>query len=226
MCQAIFLCAKFLDAPPFANVSFMEILVIQPPKLSECLRAVRQRHGWTLQQVSDRTGVALSTLSKVENDLMSLTYDKIVQICEGLGIPVTEMLTVEDTSGRERTRRSLVGPANTLELQTRNYDYEYLCTDLINKRMVPIIARLHSRDIKDFGGLMRHQGEEFVYVIEGAIEIHTDHYAPARIAAGSGVYIDSTMGHGYISVGEGEAIILCVCSAPEPNFEQVLISVI
>lgn len=199
--------------------------VTEPPKLSECLRAVRQRHGWTLQQVSDRTGVALSTLSKVENDLMSLTYDKIVQICAGLGIPVTEMLTVEGSGTKERTRRSLVTANNTLEHKTRNYDYEYLCTDLINKRMVPIIARLHARDIKSFGSLVRHQGEEFVYVLEGEIEIHTDHYAPARVGKGAGVYIDSTMGHGYISVGADEATILCVCSAPEPNFEEVLIKV-
>lgn len=195
----------------------------EQPRLSECLRALRQRHGLTLQDVSSRTGVALSTLSKVENDLMSLTYDKIVQICAGLGVPVTQMLTIEERRGSERTRRSVVSEGNTLGLHTRNYDYEYLCTDLINKRMVPIIANLHARDIKSFGALVRHAGEEFVYVLEGEIEVHTDHYAPTRIRPGGGVYIDSSMGHGYLSVGEGGAKILCVCSAPESNFEQMLI---
>lgn len=195
----------------------------EQPRLSECLRALRQSHGLTLQDVSTRTGVALSTLSKVENDLMSLTYDKIVQICAGLGVPVTEMLTIGDRRGAERTRRSVVSAGNTLALQTRNYDYEYLCIDLINKRMVPIIANLHARDIKDFGSLVRHTGEEFVYVLEGEIDVHTDHYAPTRIRAGGGVYIDSTMGHGYVSVGERGAKILCVCSAPEPGFEEMLI---
>ncbi|WP_432284689.1 XRE family transcriptional regulator [Aminobacter sp. BA135] len=193
------------------------------PRLSECLRAMRQRHGLKLQEVSERTGLALSTLSKVENDLMSLTYDKILQICTGLDIPVTELLNVEPAKGVERTRRSIVSGTNTLQLATRNYDYRYLCTDLTNKRMVPIIARIHARSLDEFGPLVRHVGEEFAYVVDGEIEIHTDHYAPTRLAAGDGVYIDSTMGHGYVSVGDGEATILCICSAPESGLEQVLI---
>lgn len=194
------------------------------PKLSDCLRAMRQRHGLTLQEVSQRTGVALSTLSKVENDLMSLTYDKILQICTGLGIPIAELLTVEQERGPERTRRSVVSPNTTLELSTRNYDYNYLCTDLVNKRMVPIIARLRAHDMADFGELVRHVGEEFAYVLEGEIELHTEHYAPIKLGPGDGVYIDSTMGHGYITVGETDAKILCICSAPDPGLENVLIS--
>ena len=51
----------------------------EQPRLGQCLRAVRHRHGLTLQDVVERTGVALSTLSKVENDQMSLTYDKLLQ---------------------------------------------------------------------------------------------------------------------------------------------------
>lgn len=195
----------------------------QQPRLSECLRAMRQRHGLKLQDVSERTGLALSTLSKVENDLMSLTYDKILQICTGLDIPVTELLNFELAKGAERTRRSVVSAANTLKLATPTYNYSYLCTDLINKRMVPIIARIHARSLDEFGPLVRHVGEEFVYVLDGEIEIHTDHYAPTRLEVGAGVYIDSTMGHGYVSVGKSEATILCVCSAPESGLEQVLI---
>ncbi|TGW05268.1 XRE family transcriptional regulator, partial [Mesorhizobium sp. M2D.F.Ca.ET.145.01.1.1] len=48
----------------------------EQPNLGDCLRSLRKRHGWTLQEVSTLTGVAVSTLSKVENDQMSLSYDK------------------------------------------------------------------------------------------------------------------------------------------------------
>ncbi|PNB45040.1 transcriptional regulator, partial [Pseudomonas sp. FW305-130] len=44
-------------------------------QLGQCLKAARQARGLTLKQVAERTGMALSTLSKVENGLMSLTYD-------------------------------------------------------------------------------------------------------------------------------------------------------
>lgn len=196
----------------------------EQPKLSESLRAMRRRHGLTLQGVSQKTGVSLSTLSKVENDLMSLTYDKIVQICTGLNIPITELLTIKERqSDAKRTRRSLVSSENTLVHETKNYQYNYLCTDLINKRMVPIIARLRARDVQSFGALVQHAGEEFVYVLEGEIEVLTEHYAPVRLPAGKGVYIDSTMGHAYLSSGENDAVILCVCSAPENDLEKLLL---
>lgn len=196
----------------------------EQPKLGECLRAMRRRHGLTLQDVSKRTGVALSTLSKVENDLMSLTYDKIVQICTGLGIPITELLSTEGQQRDvPRTRRSIVSADTTLVHETKNYQYSYLCTDLIDKRMVPIVIRLRARDIRDFDTLVRHAGEEFVYVLDGEIEVHTEHYAPARIRAGQGFYIDSTMGHAFLAAGPQDAMLLCVCSAPESELERVFL---
>ncbi|WP_163362811.1 helix-turn-helix domain-containing protein, partial [Klebsiella aerogenes] len=56
------------------------------PLLGDCLKAARRIRGLTLKEVSERTGMALSTLSKVENHQMSLTYDKLLQLSAGLGM--------------------------------------------------------------------------------------------------------------------------------------------
>ncbi len=196
------------------------------PKLGESLRALRRRHGWTLQDVSERTGVAISTLSKVENDQMSLTYDKLLQISEGLGLTLAELFAppVEGAGGPAGalTRRAVSLPGDGLPQLTPNYDYLYLCTDLVQRRMVPVLSRLRARSIEQFGPLVRHSGEEFVYVVAGAVEVHTEHYAPVRLEQGASAYIDSTMGHAYISVGEGDATLLSVCSSPDPHLEQQL----
>jgi transcriptional regulator with XRE-family HTH domain len=194
------------------------------PKLGECLKALRRRHGWTLQEVNQRTGVAVSTLSKVENDQMSLTYDKLLQISEGLGINLAELLSTPAETGAALARRSISRPGEGLPQITQNYDYLYLCTELQRKRMVPEVGRVKTRRIEDFGPLVRHSGEEFIYVLEGAIEVHTDHYAPVRLEKGGSIYLDSTMGHAYISVGEGDAMVLAVCSSPEPDLEGTLLS--
>lgn len=195
----------------------------EQPRLGQCLRTVRQRYGWTLQDVVARTGVALSTLSKVENDQMSLTYDKLLQICDGLGISVTELLSPAPSSRVALTRRSVSRVDNTVRQITPNYDYNYLAADLVGKRMVPIVATVKARSRQEFGPLYRHPGEEFVLVIKGTIEVHTDHYVPRRLATGESVYIDSTMGHGYIAVGEEEAIIACICSAPDPDLQRMMV---
>lgn len=195
----------------------------EQPRLGDCLRNLRRKHDWTLQEVSNLTGVAVSTLSKVENNQMSLSYDKLLQICEGLGIHVTELLSGGDDAPSPRTRRSVTAPANTLRQLTRNYDYRYLATDLVHKRMIPIHAFARARSLDQFGPLTRHAGEEFLIVLKGEIELHTDQYAPVRLKEGESVYIDSTMGHAYLSVGEGEAEMLCVCSGEEAEMEKTLL---
>lgn len=194
----------------------------EQPRLGQCLRAARKRHGLTLQDVVERTGVALSTLSKVENDQMSMTYDKLLQICDGIGISVTELLSPESRTPVSLTRRSLTRPDTTVHEKTPNYDYAYLAADLVGKRMVPIVGTVKARTLEEFGPLVRHPGEEFVMVLKGEIEMHAEHYAPRRLRAGESVYIDSTMGHAYLQVGEEEAQILCVCSAPDPDLRRMM----
>ena len=57
------------------------------------LRALRMQRGWTLADVSERTDLPVSTLSKIENDRMSLTYDKLARISAGLGVDISQLFT-------------------------------------------------------------------------------------------------------------------------------------
>ena len=51
-----------------------------PPTLGAVLRGIRARNGWTLKEMSAKSGIPVSTLSKVEHDRLTLTYDKLQQI--------------------------------------------------------------------------------------------------------------------------------------------------
>src|SRR3546814_8436462 len=68
----------------------------------------------------------------------------------------------------------------------------------------------------EFGELVHHQGEEFIYVLEGRIEVHSEFYDPVTLDVGEGIYIDSSMGHAYV-VADGfeEALVLGVCSSAD-----------
>lgn len=103
-------------------------------------------------------------------------------------------------------------------VETENYEYNYLFSDLSNKHMLPILTRIKGRSIAEFGPLLSHAGEEFIFVLEGRIKVHTQHYEPVELLQGHGIYIDSTMGHAYVNAGDGEAVVLGVCSAETPNF--------
>lgn len=198
--------------------------------LGNLIKIVRQRNGWTLREMSAAVGIPLSTLAKVETDKLSLTYDKLQQFTAKLGLTMAEFLAQGEPAGDATTapavmgRRSLTTSGNSVQIKTPNYDYEYLCADLRQKRMVPIITRVHTRDIGEFGEAVRHKGEEFVFVLEGAIEVHLEFYTPVVLQAGQGVYLDSSMSHAYVCKDCDSALILGVCSSEDPDLAGELIS--
>ncbi len=190
-------------------------------KLGVRLRRIRKRNGWTLAQVGKMTGLAASTLSKVENDQISLAYDNLIRLADGLGIDIVNLFSNADQKAAPG-RRSITRHDRGKLVETPNYSYEYLCTDLAKKRMIPISVRVKARSIMEFGELLRHAGEEFIYVLQGEIEVHTEFYEPLSLMAGDCVYIDSTMAHGYIMSSAEDAHILGVCSGPETLLDGTL----
>lgn len=197
------------------------------PTIGQLLRTLRARRGWTLKDMSQRCGIPLSTLSKVEHDRLSLTYDKLLQISQRLDMRMSELFA-EPEGEVERpitARRSIGREQDAIRVTTPNYDYYYLCPELRRKRMIPVLTRVRARSLEEFGDLVRHPGEEYIHVLEGRIVVHTEFYDPVVVNAGEGVYIDSSMGHGYV-VAEGcdEALLLGVCSSTDDQLMQSLLN--
>jgi transcriptional regulator with XRE-family HTH domain len=196
--------------------------------LGNLIRLVRRQRNWTLRQMSTKVGIPLSTLSKVEADKLSLTYDKLQQFTSRLGMTMTEFLGQAEAgpaSLEQRVvtaRRSLVTRNNSVQISTPNYDYEYLCADLREKRMVPILARIRAKSIDVFGEKVRHAGEEFIYVLQGTIEVHLQFYTSVVLSAGQGIYLDSSMGHAYVAKDCDSALVLAVCSSEDVNLATEL----
>jgi transcriptional regulator with XRE-family HTH domain len=189
------------------------------------LKRVRTQRGWTLGDVSERTGLAVSTLSKAENDKIALTFDKLVLISKGLQIDITELFgstnaDVARTDGATRRSITRVGEGKAIETQKGNY--LYVAAELLNKRFIPIIGEVFAKDISEYDELQRHHGEEFVYVLEGTLELHTEIYTPARLEQGDSVYFDSGMGHAYIAVGDKPCRILSMCATSESQLLDAL----
>ena len=100
------------------------------PTLGALLRNLRDREGWTLKQMSAKSGIPVSTLSKVEHDRLTLTYDKLFQLSQRLGLRMSELFAepAEDAVQPVTARRSLGSMDNSVRVETPNYDYYYLCS--------------------------------------------------------------------------------------------------
>ena len=139
-----------------------------PPTLGGLLRGLRMRNNWTLKEMSDRSGIPLSTLSKVEHDRLTLTYDKLLQLSQKLNIRMSELFAESEQAEEGVTaRRSIGRQEDAVRVTTPNYDYYYLCTELRRKRMIPIITVIRAKSLSEFGDLVRHSGEEYIHVLEG-----------------------------------------------------------
>lgn len=184
---------------------------IQPLRLGERLREIRQQRKWTLDKVSEITGLAKSTLSKIENERISPSFDVVRTLAIGLGIDVPQLFTSSSeikASGRKTLTRSGEGRTHP----TVTYEHELLCTELTNKKMLPFKSTIRARSFSEFHGWVRHDGEEFLLVLKGSIGFYSEFYEPVTLKEGDCVYYDSGMGHACISVGEEDAQILWVCT--------------
>jgi len=185
---------------------------IKPIRIGQQIKAIRTKNKFTLEEASRRTGLAKSTLSKIENEQISPTFMVIQKLAAGLDIDLPQLFSQPvktQASGRRDITKAGKGKAHP----TPTYEHELLSSQLSNKKMLPYKTCVRSQNFADYGDWIRHDGEEFLFVLEGDIELYTEFYAPVILNKGDSAYYDATMGHAVISVSEKDAHILWVTSA-------------
>lgn len=180
-------------------------------RMGERLREVRRLRRMTLAEVADRSGLAVSTISKVERGLMALTYDRFGQLADGLGVDIGALFSEEGQTFRPG--EFAVARTGDFRLhRTENYVYEMLFPDLWQKAMVPMTGTLRAHETMRFDRFVSHPGEEFLMVLEGRVVIDLEDMDPVTLETGESIYFDSQRGHLYASAGKEDARILVVCT--------------
>ena len=181
----------------------------EPLDLGQRVRSLRKAKKWTLEQASQQAGLARSTLSKIENGQMSPTYDALKKLAIGLEISVPQLFTPPQhtqINGRLAVTKSGEG----LPKLTVTYEHELLADALSQKQMLPYRARIRARSVAEFDGWVRHDGEEFLYVLTGVITLYTEFYEPITMRRGDSAYYDASMGHNVVSCSDEDATVLWV----------------
>jgi len=177
----------------------------RPKPIAQELLELRRKHGFTLATVAQKTRASVSLLSSLERGYAKpsiATLQKLAKLYR------TNVLSFFGDKGdsrrlvRPRDRKVLVpNPGVQMELLAFG-----------KKMMEPHLFRLAPG--ADSGGSYSHEGEEFLYVLQGKLEMWIDEVERFMLEAGDSLYFDSTEVHRWQSVGEKETILLWVNTPP------------
>ncbi|MCE8008994.1 XRE family transcriptional regulator [Aestuariivita sp.] len=184
------------------------------------VRRLRSDRKWTLEDLSERSGLAISTISKAERGVIALTYDRLSQLARGLGCDMSAFFS-DSGEGFAAGSFAVARKGEFKRQETENYVYEMLFTDLWHKSMRPMMGTLKARELHQFDEFVQHGGQEFLIVLEGEVTVHLQGRDPVRLGQGDSVYFDSMIGHLYASGGDRDARILVVCENVDPGPRDV-----
>ena len=196
--------------------------------LGSLLRSLRLRNGWTLKEMSERTSIPVSTLSKVEHNNLTLTYDKLVQLSQRLNIRISELFA--DQTGTPElavtARRSIGRTDDAVRVNTKNYDYHYLCPELRRKRND---SDLDAHPRQERRGIRRPRASfrRGIHLRIGRARQSAHGILRSRRARARGIHLSRTgnMGHAYVTAdGCEEATVIGVCSSPDEGLMESLMS--
>jgi transcriptional regulator with XRE-family HTH domain len=182
--------------------------------MGERLRAIRKTQGLTLKALSARSGVALSTLSKIELGQISVSYEKLAAVARALAVDIGAL--IDPRAGAVRDAAQPVVVRSTLAAAPRydseNYDYRMLATEFQGKRMTPLHGTIVARELAQFPDYIRHPGQEFVMVLSGRVRIHFETGEAIELGRQESAYFDSGVGHVYLSTAKSDAQVVVVMS--------------
>ncbi len=179
------------------------------------LRALRRARSMTLKELSALTGVALSTLSKMELGQVSISYAKFAAVARALDVDIAALFGPVTAPGKEASD----GPAPSAlrctlaespGYLTGTYDYKLLAGQYPQRSMTPMYGRILAREESEFEDYMRHAGQEFLVVLEGELEIRFENGESLVLTKHETAYFDSGVGHIYLSRSPKPAEVMVV----------------
>ena len=172
-------------------------------EISEKIRTLRRENNLTLKELSEKTGLSISFLSQVENGTSSLAITSLKRIADALNVPINTFF------GNWHNHNFLVKAEdqNKFKLEGSDTEYTLLSGEFSERSLESLIVCIPPEE--KHGQKFNHPGEEFVYVLEGAIIVNID--SEQYLAkAGDSIHYPSRIPHYWVNPLKQTAKILTV----------------
>jgi transcriptional regulator with XRE-family HTH domain len=177
-------------------------------ELGARLRQLRRSRGVSLAEVADGTGISASFLSMVEKGKSDITVSRLMRLVHWFGVSVADLVQEPDNAAVQVVR---AGDRRSLRLADEGIEIQMLTPDG-HHAMMPVI------NVYDEGGGMvdptRHDGEEFIHVLEGRLELTVAGGDPLVLETGDSAYYRSDAPHSFRNAGNGVARFFGITTPP------------
>lgn len=180
------------------------------------IKEIREKKKLSLKELSNRTGYSESVLSQIENHFISPPLGALLNIAKGLEISVGQLLGESKEEPFIIVRQGSGIPVSRVASKEGvNYGYSYKSLGIGKKdrHFEPFLITLEPLSIKH-EGLSKHEGEEFIYVLSGKMEVQLLDFTEV-LEAGDCIFYDSTIPHKVSCHGDKPASILAVIWSPD-----------
>ncbi len=181
--------------------------------IGKTIHALRKENKMTLLELADKSGVALATLSRMENGKMTGTLKSHMKICDALGTALPELYKNLYHSKkaidiqRQKSRTEVF-------IHDKKSSEEILASKVSNKRMLPILIKI-SKGGKTHKEETQTGIEKFIYVLDGKIEanIGEEKY---DLMKGDTLYFEASTPHFFKNAYSHDTKLLCIVSPVKP----------
>jgi transcriptional regulator with XRE-family HTH domain len=172
-----------------------------------------------LAELSQQSGIPLSTLSRVELGQNGLNSEKLVRLCRALDVDLQGLVAKEaDSAIITSGRRAVMRAGDGVPVRVGGNTGRRAAWDLTAKNLSPVIIEVTARSLDVHGPMAQMDGEAYLLVLAGEIVFHSHFYAPLPMAVGDALYFDGRAGYAMTaSITPAKALL---CAAGEQLFES------
>jgi len=187
----------------------------EPTSVGQRVRGVREEKGLTVEDVAQRTGLSSKYLAQIETDEVSPPLGALIRIAKALDMKLGRFIStgeVKPFTVVRKDQRRVISRYTSAQRDQYGYTYESLAPDKKDRHMEPFMVTLVPSKARN--ELSTHAGQEFIYVLEGAMEVILKDYSEV-LYPGDSIYYDSTVPHLVRCHGDKETVILAVLYAQD-----------
>ncbi len=172
--------------------------------IGQKIRKVRMDKNITLDNIANETGFSIDHLKQIESGKITPPVGALLQISRALKIDSGMLLKEEPSSLTDRIK--------AYTKRTEHYAYTTLTPGAENKHLKAFQVTIDAFQ-EHIGVGYHHEGEEFVYVLSGKIEIVVGEHVN-KLDAGDSLHFNSGIQHNLRNCGESTAELIVVVYSP------------